>query len=467
MTVSNPLPVTSNQLPLAGPSEVSAPTVVIQTHGCKLNQADSDQLARRFAESGYQVVDAGEPADVFVLNTCTVTLTADSKARQALRKAHRANPGALIVATGCYAQRNEEELAQVSGVSLVVGNTGKERLPEMVSQALERNRHGTGLATPARPVSIDAAHLSSGPASLLWPGPARNRAMVKIQEGCNQVCAYCIVPKVRGRERSIPPETLADQINDRVRRGYREVVLTGTQLGTYGYDLPGMTLYALIERLLLQTTIPRIRVSSLQAHEISPRLLDLWQDDRLCPHFHVPLQSGSDPVLRAMRRRYTTGQFAATLELIRSRIPDAGITTDVIVGFPGEGDADFRDSRDFARRMAFSDMHVFPFSPRPGTSAAYLQDTTPPQVKKERTAEMLELASQGAAEFRSNQLGIVRPVLWESSSRNGAGTVWQGLTDNYIRVKASTGRDLRDCITLARLIALDGEAVSTVSVEVQ
>ena len=288
--------------------------------------------------------------------------------------------------------------------------------------------------------------------------------MVKIQEGCNQVCAYCIVPKVRGRERSIPPETLVDQINDRAGRGCREVVLTGTQLGTYGYDLPGMTLESLIERLLADTRIPRIRVSSLQAHEISPQLLDLWQDDRLCPHFHVPLQSGSDPALRAMRRRYTTGQFAATLELIRGRMPDAGITTDVIVGFPGEGDAEFRDSRDFARRMAFSDMHVFPFSPRPGTSAAYLEDTTPPHVKKERTAEMLELASQGAAEFRSSQLGSVRPVLWESSSRNGAGTVWQGLTDNYVRAKASTGRDLGDCITLARLTSLDGE---TVSVEVQ
>ena len=423
--------------------------MAIHTHGCKLNQADSDQLARRFVESGYRVVDAGETADVFVLNTCTVTLTADSKARQALRKAHRANPHALIVATGCYAQRDRDQLAQVDGVSLVVGNTGKERLPEMVSQALDRNRHGMGPAPAA--------------ASLLWPGPARNRAMVKIQEGCNQVCAYCIVPKVRGRERSIPPETLVDQINDRASRGSREVVLTGTQLGTYGYDLPDMTLHTLIETLLLETAIPRIRVSSLQAHEISPQLLDLWQDNRLCPHFHVPLQNGSDPVLRAMRRRYTTAQFAATLELIRNRMPDAGITTDVIAGFPGEGDAEFQESRDFAARMAFSDMHVFPFSPRPGTSASYLEDTTSPQVKKERTAEMLDLASRTAAEFRHSQLGNIRPVLWESSTRNGTDPVWQGLTDNYIRVKTSTGRDLRDRITLARLVALDGE---TVSVEV-
>ena len=450
MTVNDMRTAVSRQVRDVSSGPPVAPTVAIQTHGCKLNQADSDQLARKFVESGYRVVDAGEPADVFVLNTCTVTLTADSKARQALRKAHRANPGALIVATGCYAQRNEEELAQIDGVSIVAGNTGKERLPAMVTEALGRDR-------------IDAAHSSSGASSLLWPTLSRNRAMVKIQEGCNQVCAYCIVPKVRGRERSIPPEALVDQINDRAGRGYREVVLTGTQLGTYGYDLRGMTLESLIERLLADTTVPRIRVSSLQAHEISPRLLDLWQDNRLCPHFHVPLQSGSGPVLRAMRRRYTTGQFAATLELIRGRMPDAGITTDVIVGFPGEGDKEFQESLDFARRMAFSDMHVFPFSPRPGTSAAYLEDTTPAQVKKERTAEMLELAGRGAAEFRHSQLGSFRPVLWETASRDRAGSVWQGLTDNYIRVKTVTDQELRDRITLARLMMLEGE---TVSVEV-
>ena len=450
MTVNDQLPVTSSQLSLDSLGNIGAPTVSIQTHGCKLNQADSDQLARRFAESGYMVVDAGDPADVFVLNTCTVTLTADSKARQALRKAHRANPTALIVATGCYAQRHREELAQVDGVSVVVGNTDKERLPDIVSETLGRNRS-------------DAEHTASGTASPLWPSPSRNRAMIKIQEGCNQVCAYCIVPKVRGRERSIPPESLVEQISDRVRCGYHEVVLTGTQLGTYGYDLPGMTLPTLIETLLLETSISRIRVSSLQAHEITPQLLDLWQDNRLCPHFHVPLQSGSDPVLQAMRRRYTTAQFEATLELIRGRMPDAGITTDVIVGFPGEGDAEFQESRKFAQQMSFSDMHVFPFSPRPGTSAAYLEDNTPAQVKRERAAEMIELASRGSAEFRRGQLGKVRQVLWESSRRDGPRPVWQGLTDNYIRVKTATDDELRDRITTARLMALEGE---TVSVEV-
>jgi threonylcarbamoyladenosine tRNA methylthiotransferase MtaB len=257
---------------------------------------------------------------------------------------------------------------------------------------------------------------------------------------------------------------LVQQINDRSGQDVQEVVLTGTQLGTYGFDIPGMTLPGLLERLLRETSIPRIRVSSLQAQEISPALLDLWRDERLCPHFHVPLQCGSDPVLLAMRRRYTTAQFAKTLDSIRDRMPDAGITTDVIVGFPGEGGSEFKASRDFAELMRFGDMHVFPFSPRPGTSAAYLNDDTPPQVKKERTAEMLEVARRGATRFRLGQLGKVRPALWESSGRGEDEQGWWGLTDNYIRVNTVSGHDLRDRITQTKLTSLDGEVVS---VEVQ
>ncbi len=446
------------------PGAATPLTVAVQTHGCKLNQADSDQLARRFVEAGYRVVGPGAPADVYVLNTCTVTSTADSKARQALRKAHRSNPGALIVATGCYAQRNADELALVEGVGLVVGNVEKERIPALVSQTLSRDLDGLGIgARQPLPISFPDNNAGESPHTTdkdgLRPPPARNRAMVKIQEGCNQVCAYCIVPKVRGREQSIPPEALVQQINDRCGEGFQEVVLTGTQLGSYGYDIPGMTLSGLLEKILTGTSIPRIRVSSLQAQEITPSLLDLWQDKRLCPHFHVPLQCGSDPVLRAMRRRYTTAEFASTLELVRTRMPDAGITTDVIVGFPGEGEAEFHASREFAERMRFSGMHVFPFSPRPGTSAAYLDDTTPAQVKKERTSQMLEIAGCGALEFRLGQLGSVRQALWESSGRGEGGQTWWGLTDNYIRVKTVSGQDLRNRVTPVKLTALEEDAI--------
>ena len=236
-----------------------------------------------------------------------------------------------------------------------------------------------------RPPGAPIATIAPGappPAAFIEPAggpaghkPGRHRAMVKIQEGCDQVCAYCIVPRVRGRERSIPPKLIVSEIGRQAEEGCREAVLTGTQLGTYGFDIPGTDLAGLVRSILDDTSIDRLRVSSLQAQEITPELLDLWSDPRLCPHFHIPLQSGSDPVLRAMRRRYDTDRFARTLDLVRDAVPGVGVTTDIIVGFPGEGDDDFRDGYDFAGRMAFSDIHVFPYSSRPGTTAAHLKDT--------------------------------------------------------------------------------------------
>ena len=438
-------------------------TVAIHTLGCKLNQADSDSLARRFVSAGYRMADSEDGADVVVLNTCTVTATADSKARQILRSSHRANPNALIVATGCYAQRAAEELTRVEGVDLVLGNTHKEELVARVSEALglEEGYLSDRDSEPRRPVDRKMAVAeSAAPEAAPRYGALRQRAMIKIQEGCNQVCAYCIVPKVRGLERSIPPDDLVQHIQDRVSQDCQEVVLTGTQLGSYGFDLPGASLLALLRRILAETTVPRLRVSSLQPQEIQPDLLQLWQDRRLCPHFHLPLQSGSDRILGAMRRRYTVAQFAHTMELIRRTIPDVGITADLIVGFPGEEDAEFEESRAFVQSMEFSDMHIFPFSPRPGTSANYFRNNLPAAVKKERTAEMLGLAKAGFQRFRERQLGQTRPVLWESV-RQAAGTpAWSGLTDNYIRVYTNSQEVLNNQIIPARLLELNGDWVS-------
>ena len=428
------------------------PTVAIQTHGCKLNQADSAQLARRFSEAGYRIVESVAEADVYVLNTCTVTAGADSKARQALRSARRQNPGALVVATGCYSQRAAEELTAMSAVSLVVLNTEKERLVSLVEEA-EAGREGMTSTDPgeAGPVSI--------PTGTKTKKLGRLRAMVKIQEGCDQVCAYCIVPRVRGRERSIPPEVLVQQVNQEVAEGAREVVLTGTQLGTYGFDLPDINLTGLLRRLLAETGVQRLRVSSLQAHEINGELLDLWQDRRLCPHFHLPLQSGSDRILAAMRRRYDATRFAQTVELIRQNIPEAGITTDIIVGFPGEGRAEFEESFRFADAMRFSDGHIFPYSIRPGTSAAYLPGQVGDRDKRERMDRMLAMTAKHFRKFRQQALGQTRRVLWESVNRGAGGPVWSGLTDNYIRVSAQHPGDLRNTVTQARLEELTGQSV--------
>jgi threonylcarbamoyladenosine tRNA methylthiotransferase MtaB len=393
------------------------------------------------------MVRSAAQADVVVLNTCTVTANSDSKARQYLRRARRSNPDALVVATGCYAQRAIDDLSAMEAVSLVLDNRHKETLVSTVAAKLNIAMNSMGLNTPVN-------------APVAPPPGGRSRAMVKIQEGCDQVCAYCIVPKVRGRERSIPPEAIIAEINGRAETGCREAVLTGTQLGTYGFDLPGTDLRELIKRVLAETSIDRLRVSSLQAQEITPELLELWDDPRLCPHFHIPLQSGSDAILRSMRRRYDTARFAETVELVRERVPDAGITTDVIVGFPGEGAREFAQSYSFAASVGFSDMHVFPYSIRPGTSAAHLDGQVEAIKKRERTGEMLELAATAVREFRTGTLGQTRPVLWEPAKGRDAGGVWSGLTDNYLRVRAQSSRDLGNVITDARLTGLDGDWVT-------
>ena len=449
-------------------------TVAIHTHGCKLNQADSQSLARRFREAGYRVVEPSAPADVVVLNTCTVTATADAKARQFLRAARRRNPAAVVVATGCYAQRAPSELEGLAEVSLVIGNTGKTGLVESANAALEAQIPSLDAPTPSFPRKRESTQPAGERPQHPHPNPppegerivvegegtrtiGRTRAMVKIQEGCDQVCAYCIVPKVRGRERSIPPEAIIAEINRHSGDGYREVALTGTQLGTYGFDLPNTNLQRLLERILDETAVERLRVSSLQAHEITALLQELWRDTRLMPHFHIPLQSGCDSTLRAMRRRYDTAQFAASVELVRRLYPGAGITTDIIVGFPGETAADFAASLGFAETMQFSDIHAFPYSPRPGTSAVYFKEQVAEPEKRARMEEMLALSAESRFQFRESQLGTVRPVLWERAS--GSGGIWSGLTDNYMRVRAASDSPLSNRITNARLTGLEGDWV--------
>ena len=427
-------------------------TVAIETHGCKLNQADSAVLARQFAQAGYRLVDANADADIIIVNTCTVTATADAKARHALRAARRANPDALVVAAGCYPQRAAEELRRMPEVSLVVGNQEKPELAGLAITELTR-RNGKRTLSPL-PQPIEGESSSAG---IL----RRSRAMVKIQEGCDQVCAYCIVPKVRGRERSIPADELVAAINRHVADGFKEAALTGTQLGTYGFDLDNLDLTRLLARILAETDLPRLRVSSLQAHEISPGLLELWHDPRLCPHFHVPLQSGCDTTLRAMRRRYDCDTYRRAVSLIRDRVPNAAITADVIVGFPGEDAGAHGASLALVAEMRFADVHVFPYSQRPGTTANYLSGQVDAAEKRRRATEMSAVAEEGFADYRNRLAGQTRPVLWETNrpASNGAAMRWSGLTDNYVRVAAETSLDLANRITPARLIRPEGKAM--------
>lgn len=395
-------------------------TVAIYTLGCKLNQAETESLSRKFTEKGYQITYSSGEASIYVLNTCTVTHVAERRSRHLLRLAKRNNPHALTVAIGCYAQRAASELAQEVGADIALGNTESDLLFDILETRLPA---ATGYTPPYK--------------------PQRTRSFVKVQEGCNQFCSYCIVPTVRGRERSLPIDEVMADIKTKLNTGHREIVLTGTRIGAYSYGLE-----QLIERILTETSAERIRVSSLQPQEITPGLLDLWRDSRLCRHIHLPLQSGSDSVLRRMGRHYTTGEYAIAASKVRESIPDVAITTDVMVGFPQETASEFEDSYRFCRMIEFAKIHVFPYSQRPGTRAELIQPKVSNEIKKARTETMLKLAAESARHFKQRFVGHNMLVLWERELNEER---WAGLTDNYIKVIAQSAKPLHNEITLAKL----------------
>jgi threonylcarbamoyladenosine tRNA methylthiotransferase MtaB len=408
--------------------------VALDTVGCKLNQAETQLLARHFAGAGYRVVAADDKADIYVLNTCTVTHVADRKCRQRLRLAHRRNPDGVVVAIGCYAERAANELAKIEGVDLVLGNGEKSDLIKRLEESGRLSRLSYSQADSA---IVDF----------------RTRAFIKVHDGCNSPCSYCIVPLVRGREKSTPIDQVVDEVRQRVVEGYKEVVLTGTKVGLYRHD--GVNLAGLLERILAETNVERLRLSSLQPQEISLELLRLWHDERLCRHFHLSLQSGSDEMLRRMKRGYTVGGYQKAVVLIRDTVPGVAITTDVIVGFPGETEAEFNDSYELCRRMGFARIHVFPYSPRQGTQAALMPERVGDGVKRGRSHKMLALAAESARNFRQRFLGKTMAVLWEKQT----GGVWAGLTDNYIRVYTESDEDLANKLLPVKLVEIKGDGV--------
>jgi len=410
-----------------------SPRVAIYTLGCKLNQAETESLTVQLCQAGYQPVAPEEPADICIANTCTITHIADRKSRHWLRMARRRNPEALIIAAGCYAHRAPGELASLA--DLVLDNAPKDRLVEIIK--------GLPSATP----SVIASEAKQSP----LPRNARVRSLVKVQDGCSSRCAYCIVPEVRPSEFSLPAAEIIATIREKTALGYKEVILTGTKIGCYKDE--GIDLAALVERILATTGIERLRLSSLQPQEISPALLGLWQDARLCPHFHLALQSGSDNILRRMRRRYSRDDYQEAISLITQKIPQAAITTDIMVGFPGESEGDFEQSYRFCREAGLANIHVFPFSPRPGTEAAAMPHQPGDKVKRERAAKMLELARICRQSFQQRFLRQTLPVLWEKETNPGSG-IYSGLTANYIRVFTPSERPLSNEILPLRLTGL-------------
>jgi threonylcarbamoyladenosine tRNA methylthiotransferase MtaB len=401
--------------------------------GCRLNQSELEDLARRFRAAGCRVVDQPAQADVCVVNTCVVTAQAERKSRHLLRSLHRDNPEARIAAVGCHASLSPDELAGFEGVAWIIPNDEKERTVEIVG----------AVADPA------PGWGGEGPVVTDF----RTRAFVKVQEGCDNHCTYCIVRNLRGPARSRPLADVVGEVRDQVAAGRREAVLTGINLGAYGRDL-GLEhgLADLVTALLERTDIPRLRLSSLEPWDVDLRLLDLWSDPRLCRQLHLPLQSGCDAVLRRMGRRITCDEFARLAEAARARIPDLALTTDILVGFPGETAAAFERSLAFVERMDFARLHVFPFSPRPGTPAAKMEDQVPLETRRERARRMRQLGARLARRFRERFVGREMEVLWEHHRADGT---WSGLTDNYLRVVAPGPEDLYNRVTRTRLVRLE------------
>jgi threonylcarbamoyladenosine tRNA methylthiotransferase MtaB len=409
------------------------------TLGCKLNQAETESLVGQFSQSGFQLVSPNDVADVYIANTCTVTHIADRKSRHWLRLARRRNPRALIVATGCYAHRSSQELSKLA--DLVVDNTEKENLFALIQTlSLDGREPGEGETMESQ---VPAAAM-------------RTRSLIKIQDGCHGPCTYCIVPKVRPREYSLPLSQIIDDVQRKVALGYKEVVLTGTKVGSYRHDTADLK--DLIRRILDDTNIERLRLSSLQPSEISSQLLALWQDERLCRHFHLALQTGSESVLQRMKRSYSLDEYCRTVNLIREEIPDAAITTDIMVGFPGETDEEFEQSYSFCQQAGFASIHVFPFSSRPETAAARMPGQMKDKVKQERSRRMLELAKDSRLHFCEQFLGQILPVLWEQETKPGSG-MYSGLTGNYIRVFARSKKPLGNDITPAKLAEFHSQGI--------
>jgi threonylcarbamoyladenosine tRNA methylthiotransferase MtaB len=465
------------------------PTFFIEQFGCRATQADGAALERQLLDRGCTSAPTSAAADIVVLNTCTVTASADAQARDAIRKLHAANPSVRVIVTGCYAQRAPEELAALSGVSWVVGNSHKPQIPRLIEALSSESLVEPQLAAPVpHLVSIDLpapGAPNSSPANF-FPAAAlhsdstvpfhsfvgaqhvaphlgniltgdifeqnallsapvlggegnHTRPTLKIQDGCNSRCSYCVIPFVRGKSRSLPPDTVIQEIQRLAETGFREIVLSGINLGTYGRDLsPRVEFEHLLRRTLDETSVERLRISSIEPLDVTQDLVDLFAStDRIAQHFHMPLQSASDRILAAMHRWYRSEHYARRVELIHERLPHAAIGVDIITGFPGESEADHAATLAFIERLPFTYLHVFSFSKRPGTKAASLSSEVPGATIKRRARELRALGEVKSAAFRQSQLGRTLRVLTLRLGDDPDSGTTPALSSNYLKLRVS------------------------------
>lgn len=425
--------------------------IAFYTLGCKVNQADTASMENLFLRSGHQLVSFDGEADVYIINTCVVTNTGQRKSRQTIHRAIRKNPNALIVVTGCYPQTAAEEVKAIAGVDMIIGNQDRAQIVQLVEERLAHRQTDTLDAVHKLTASTAFEEMAAGDIT------DKTRAFLKIQEGCNQFCTYCIIPYARGPLRSRSLESIRTETQRLISAGFKEIVLIGIHLGCYGKENPnGPTLYDAVKTVLEVPGVQRLRLGSLESVEVEPRLLTLMQEDaRFCRHLHLPLQSGCDKTLQAMHRPYTTAKFQTLLADIKTKVPDIAITTDVIVGFPGETEADFETTCKFAESCGFSKMHIFPFSARKGTPAEKFAGAVTEAVKKERADILGRIDETMHKAFLQAMVGQTAEVLFEQPAGED---YFEGLTGNYQRVFVkSGGRNLGGEILPVKITTFDGE----------
>jgi threonylcarbamoyladenosine tRNA methylthiotransferase MtaB len=414
--------------------------IFLDTIGCRLNQSEIETMARQLLNAGHEIVDDVAAADKVILNTCAVTAEAAKDARNRTRRFHHDNPAAEIVLTGCYATIAPDELRRTTGAGRVVANKDKERLVQLLDPAAR----------------LDGPVFDQEPILRQFPAGARShtRAFIKVQDGCNNRCTFCVTTVARGDGRSRHLGDVVAEIQALAMAGYQEAVLTGVHLGSYGHDLgPNRGLGELVQAILDHTAIPRLRLSSLEPWDVAPGFFGLWANPRLLPHLHLPLQSGSDTILRRMARRTSRDSFRKLVTAARAHIPNLNLSTDIIVGFPGESDADFAESLAYVREIAFARLHVFSYSPRPMTAAAKMAGQVAKAIKKDRVHQMIGLGQELSLAFHQRYEGQTMNVLWETAvGADNGGLLWAGYTDNYIRVTANGPADLFNQVKPARLI---------------
>ncbi len=426
--------------------------VGMHTLGCKVNQYETDAMQQIFMEKGYQTSDFDEFADVYVINTCTVTSMSDKKSRQMIRKAKKHNPDAIIAVVGCYSQQSPGEVMSIDGVNLVMGTKDRQKIVEEVEKITD-NQQINEVEDIMKETEFEKLSISKA--------GGKTRAFLKIQEGCDRFCSYCIIPYTRGPIRSKPLEDIIDEVTELAKNGYKEIVLTGIHVASYGKDTKASSLIDVIENIGDIKGIERIRTSSVEPVIINDELLSrLVVVKAFCPHFHLSLQSGSDSVLKRMNRRYSAQQYKEAVELIREYFPDAAITTDVIVGFPGETEKEFEETLEFLKNINLYEMHIFKYSKREGTKAATMKDQVSSEEKTCRSNILLELSDHNKQEFEKKHINKELEVLFESNNEG----YYLGHTKNYIKVAVKTDLNLEGEIKKALVKGIDKDFVTAILV---